>query len=371
MSLTANMNLTVPSVGVTVGPEYANQINASLNIIDSHDHSAGNGVKITPSGLNINSDLPFSENNLTSVRSVRFTSQSTPLALTTDLDCLYTSGVDLYYNDGNGNQVQITSGGGVAGSPGSITGLVSPASASYVSGSQTFVWQSDANTAANMDAGSLLLRNITASSFALTLSPPTLTSNYSIVLPVLPVSQTFLTIDASGNMEAPVYDATTLSVTPSLVKVIPNGLVDTISTEVVSSKIAVKNSYQPLEFAALGPFGSVISSYPETEVGGTELLPYNYEVVSIFSSLGTAASADTVEYDILKNGTSILSTKGAYAAGVSGNTDSGSVFSPVAGITKPVISTTSLSAGDRITMNITDGGSGAANLIVKVFIKQR
>lgn len=365
------MNLTVPSVGVTVGPEYANQINASLNIIDSHDHSSGNGVRITPSGFNINADLPFSNNNATSLRSVAFLSQSSPLALPSDLNCVYTSGVDLYYNDGNGNQVQITSGGGVAGTPGSITGLVSPASASYVSGSQTFVWQSAANTAANLDAGSLLLRNITPASFAITLSPPTLTGNYTITLPVLPVSQSLLTIDSSGNMQAPVVDSTTISVTPSLVKAIPNGLVDTISTEVVSNKIAVKNSYQPIEFAALGPFGNVIASYPETEVGGTELMPYNYEVVSIFASLGTAASADIVEYDILKNGTTILSTKGAFAAGVSGNTDSGSVFAPTAGITKPVISVTSIAAGDRITMNITDGGAGAANLILKVFIKQR
>jgi hypothetical protein len=372
-TISPNMNLTIPSVGITLGPAYASQINSTLNIIDTHDHSSGSGVRITPSGLNINSELPINNNNIISIRSARFQSQGSLLALTTDLNCLYVSGVDLYYNDGNGNQVRVTDSGGIAGTPGSIANLVSPASASYVSGSQTFVWQSAANTAANLDAGSIRLREILAGSNAVTLSVVSpLTSNYTLTLPVPPATtQTFLAIDASGNITAPAYDANTLSVTPSLIKAIPTGLVDNISTQEVANKIAVKNAYQPLQFAALGKFGNVIASYPETEVGGIELLPFNYSIESIFVSLQTAATSDIVEFDILRNGTTILSTKGAFAAGVSGNTDSGSVFAPTAGITKPVVSLPNLSAGDRITMSITDGGLGAENLIVKVFIKQR
>lgn len=372
-TISPNMNLTVPSVGVTTGPEYASQVNSALNVIDAHDHSSGNGVKVTPNGLNINSELPFSNNNIISLRSARFQSQGAPLALTSDLNCLYVSGVDLYYNDGNGNQVQITTGGGVAGAPGSIANLVSPASASYVSGSQTFVWQSAANTSANMDFGSAIMREVSAGSNSVTISVPSpLPSSFSLVLPTPPAStQTFITLDASGNMEAPDYDATTLSVTPSLIKVIPTGLVDNVTTEVVVDKIAVKNGYVPMEFSALGTFGNVIQSYPETSVDGIKVPPYNCKVMNVIVSLGTAATSDDVELDILQNGVSILSTKPKFDATYAGTTDANSLFPPATGITKPVVGTVNLSAGDLITMNITDGGVNAQNLQVTLILSQR
>ncbi len=198
-----NMNLQIPVVSQEPGPQYAVDVNTSLLTIDQHNHAFGNGVQITPNGLNINADLNFQNNNATALRTVRFTPQiSTITAASPDLGCLYESGVDLYYNDGAGNIVRITQSGGVAGSPGSISGLTSPASASYSAGSQTFTWQSDANTAANMDFGSAILRNITASSNGVTLSPPAaLAADYTITLPAgLPGSASFLTIDSSGNM---------------------------------------------------------------------------------------------------------------------------------------------------------------------------
>jgi hypothetical protein len=200
------MNLPVPEVGIEPGPNYANDVNNSLGIIDQHNHAFGSGVQVTPTGLNINTDLTINSNNLTALRSIRFTPQSAPLALITDIGCIYESGVDLWYNDGLGNQVRITASGGVAGSPGSISGLVSPASASYNPGSSTFVWQSNTNTAANMDAGSYIFRNLTANSDGITVSAPAaLSSNYSIIWPTLPVSATsFLAIDSSGNMSATV-----------------------------------------------------------------------------------------------------------------------------------------------------------------------
>lgn len=196
----ANMNLPVPVVGVDPGPDFANNINASLTLIDAHDHSSGSGVQITPAGLNISSDLAINGNNLTLIRSARFSPQASPLSLGTDLSCAYVSGVDLYFNDGSGNQVRITQSGGVAGSPGSIAGLTSPASATYVSANSTFVWQSAANTPANLDAASVILRNLVANSHGLTLSPPaSMGANYTITLPSLPGSTSFMTIDASGN----------------------------------------------------------------------------------------------------------------------------------------------------------------------------
>lgn len=196
--------MPVPGVGVTSGPQYATDLNACLSIIDSHTHTPGSGVQITPGAININSDLTFGGNNATNMRSARMSINSAPLSASTDLACIYASGVDLYFNDANGNQVRITANGGVSGTPGSIANLVSPAACSYVGANTKFTFQSDSGgpTAANLDAGSILMRNLTAASYALTLAPPTLTNNYTITLPALPASSGTLSIDASGNITA-------------------------------------------------------------------------------------------------------------------------------------------------------------------------
>ncbi len=210
---TSNMSLIIPSIGTELAPTWAQDINNSLQLIDQHNHTPGSGLPITPAAMSIDADLALNNFNLVTIRSARFTAQDSPLAEGTDLDCVYVSGVDLYYNDGNGNQVRITQSGGVAGSPGSIAGLTSPASATYVAGTQTFVWQSAANTAANMDGGSLKLRNITAGSNAVTINPPAaLAANYSLTLPAaLPGSTKFLTLDASGNI-GNVYDVDNVTI---------------------------------------------------------------------------------------------------------------------------------------------------------------
>lgn len=206
--LSPSMSLPIPIVGQDMGPDYAFNINNSLTILDGHDHASGYGVQINPSGLNINADLTFNGNNAITLRTVRFQSQvSTPVA-PNDLGCLCEIGVDLYYIDGSGNVVRITQSGGVAGSPGSISNLTSPASASYVSANSTFVFQSAANIAANLDGGSVLLRNITPNStFAITLSPPAaLASNYTITLPTLPSVTSVATINTSGGIGSQTYD---------------------------------------------------------------------------------------------------------------------------------------------------------------------
>src|ERR1700676_3434029 len=132
------MSMPVPVPTVDPGPQYAFDLNSCLSILDQHDHTTGLGNPITPSAMLINADLPFGDFNLYNLRSTRYTVQPSILTLPTDIGCLFVSGVDLWYNDVNGNHIQITALGGVAGTPGSIANLVSPASASYVSGTETF-----------------------------------------------------------------------------------------------------------------------------------------------------------------------------------------------------------------------------------------
>jgi hypothetical protein len=134
------------------------------------------------------------------LRSVRFTASGQTLNQGTDVGCIYVAGVDLYYNDVNGNPVRITQSGSVAGTPGSIANLVAPASAQYSSVTKTFTWQSDVSTPAYLDAASIVLRNLVAGGNGLTLSPPNLASNYTLTLPQIPSVNAFLGVDTSGNI---------------------------------------------------------------------------------------------------------------------------------------------------------------------------
>jgi len=205
--MTTNMNLIVPTVGQEPGPDWATDINADLGILDQHDHSSGSGVQITPAGININTDFSINSHNLTTVKTVNFSNQSASLAGTApNLGCVYVAGGELYYNDEAGNVVKITNSGNVNAGAGSITGLPSgTASASYSSG--TFVFQSATSTPANMDVGSLIIRNVTANSKGLTISPPNaLGADYSLVMPPTNSagSTVFLTYDTSNNIGATV-----------------------------------------------------------------------------------------------------------------------------------------------------------------------
>lgn len=190
-TLSPNMSLILPTVGQEPGPNWALDLNNSLSVVDQHNHSAGSGVQITPAGMNINSDLSILSNNLTNVKSTRYTAQIAPLGAGTDIGCVYVSGADLYYNDINGNQVRLTIAGAVNGTPGSIGGLVAPATATYVPANQAFVWQSSVDTPAYSDSGPVIIRNISALSNGITISPPAvLPSNYTITLPSAPPSST-------------------------------------------------------------------------------------------------------------------------------------------------------------------------------------
>jgi hypothetical protein len=232
-TLSPNMNLPIPTVGVDPGPDWATNINASLSTVDAHTHASGSGVPITPDALNINSDLPFnSVNNITLLRSLRFASQVAPISLPSDLGCLYESGDDLYYNDGAGNQVRITSGGNVAGATGTITGLPSgTASASFQSASGSFLFQQATSTAANIDAGSLAIRYpgsypTPAGNYIQIQAPSSLATGYSLTLPAVPAggAGAYLTSDTLGNISYSYVDGATLVVNGIYIQVNAGGI---------------------------------------------------------------------------------------------------------------------------------------------------
>ena len=108
---TPNMGLVKPDVLSTPAPTWASLLNAVFDAIDSHDHSSGEGVKITPSGMNISSDLSIGSNNLTAIRSVRFNNLSSWTSGASDLACFYVLNNEIYFRDGVGNNVKITNNG--------------------------------------------------------------------------------------------------------------------------------------------------------------------------------------------------------------------------------------------------------------------
>lgn len=200
--ISPDMNMPVPVVSVDPGPDWATNINACLSIIDSHNHTPGQGVQITPAGIDINTDLPMNDNNLTTARSVRFSPQGVAISDPADLGCLYERGVDLYYIDGAGNQIRLTQSGSPAGATGTITGLPSGTASAAFSGS-TFTFQSATNTPASLNVGPITIGQPVASGFGVTLTPSvSQASNYNLTLPVAlpPVVPSALVSDTSGNL---------------------------------------------------------------------------------------------------------------------------------------------------------------------------
>lgn len=124
MGIVVPVNLTDPS------PDWGARIQAALfSTIDAHDHSAGKGVKITPAGLLINADLDFGSFNAKTLRSSRYTSQGAPLALGSDVGCVYVSAGELWYNDLASHKVQLTNLGAVNVAPQAL--LIKSVSISY------------------------------------------------------------------------------------------------------------------------------------------------------------------------------------------------------------------------------------------------
>lgn len=111
MPTTTYMGMVLPTVSVTLGPQWATELNAALAVADAHDHSSGKGKQVPSSGLNINADVSWGGYNVTSLKSARYTSQGSPLGGASDVNCVYVSSGNLYYNNASGTQIQLTSGG--------------------------------------------------------------------------------------------------------------------------------------------------------------------------------------------------------------------------------------------------------------------
>jgi len=226
-TLTPNMSLVVPTVSTDPGPDWANNVNASLSIIDGHNHSSGSGAPISVDGLSITTDLPFNGNSATELKSAQFQDQGAVLPGAT-IDALYVVGGELFYNDAIGNQVQITLSGSVTGASGTITGLPSgTASVSYNSG--TFSFKSATNTPASMSVGPIVTGANSVNPKFVTISASGAQPNdYSLIWPLaLPTTGTrFVTSTTGGQLD---YGSTVPSA-PAVQSLLAMGATGIIST---------------------------------------------------------------------------------------------------------------------------------------------
>jgi hypothetical protein len=223
----SNMNLVLPTVSQTPGPQWASIINSDLTLIDQHDHTDNKGLPVPTAGLNINDELKFNNTTPNGLPATGLSylglisPQSSPVPARLFAD----AAGNFYYRNTAGIDVQLTVGNNPAGTPGSISGLpFGTASASYDNSTGEFIWQKATNEGATMDSGPLRLRDGSAGSNAVTITPASGTSNYTLTLPIAaPGSQSILTVASSGISTFATVNST-LTLTSSLLKVADLGI---------------------------------------------------------------------------------------------------------------------------------------------------
>lgn len=236
-TISPNMGLIIPTIGTDTGLQWEQGVDASLITLDSHNHSPGSGVQITPAGMNINATLNFNGNTASNIYGLLMTGS----AASSVTGFLYTApssggGInDLFYNDYAGNVIQLTKAGVVNSTAASIPGE------SYAAG--TFTWKQGAGSTipANFDIGGITIRPTTAGTTnGITITPPAgISTAYGLALPALPSSQKIMTLDNSGNIIAPYsLDNSTIVATSNVIQVPTGGIT---STQIASGTVVALN----------------------------------------------------------------------------------------------------------------------------------
>lgn len=335
----ANMGLTIPGVGVTSGPQWASDLNTSLNVIDLHDHSSGKGVQITPSGFNFSSDLACQSHNITGARSLRlqpYANSGSFNATASDIGALFEIAPDLYYRDGNGNSIQITSGGFVNAGAGSITGLSGypNASASYNGAQGTFIWQQAVSTAAHTDAGSVIIRYAgsyptPSGNYTGFQAPSTLATGYFFTMPtVTPVaSGAWLTSSTAGVLSYTNTDNSTVEISSATLRVKDSGItgaklnsnvVDNSTLQYSANQLSIKNSgvgtnqiadgaVTPAKKAALGQQFSSGNTFSTTSGSFVDVTSLSISI----TTTGRPVFVAIVDDGVALGGSGLFQTSGA------------------------------------------------------------
>jgi hypothetical protein len=105
---TAKMGLTVPALG-DASPAHVSAVGASLALLDTHNHGASGALPTA--AINVNAALPFGGFSAQQLRSLRMQDVGSPLNAAADDGSAFVAGGDLYFLDGNGHVIRLTSAG--------------------------------------------------------------------------------------------------------------------------------------------------------------------------------------------------------------------------------------------------------------------
>lgn len=211
---TANMSLQKPTLERDPGT-WDDQINASLEILDAHTHGPGSGVQLAADGLNITTDLTLHGTAaLIASKAIAFETQ----ASYTTIHSLWvkTSDGELYWRNGSGTDVKMTSGGTLnIAIVGGIVGDYASASAAvyYDDAAQAYRFLEAAplpNSWSRVQCGDLdLYQHASGIANRVRLSSPAaLAASYDLTLPAaLPASKCVVQMSAIGAISATPGDA--------------------------------------------------------------------------------------------------------------------------------------------------------------------
>lgn len=115
------MGLPLTSPGQTTFSQFESSYNQAMNTIDGHNHSPGEGVLVPVSGLHIQAPLPFNGYSATGMGYLGLVDAGAGPSITLTM---WNDGIDWWVEDGAGNKIRLTKGGGlnvIVGDGGSYT----------------------------------------------------------------------------------------------------------------------------------------------------------------------------------------------------------------------------------------------------------
>lgn len=312
--------ILIPTVGVDPGPDYATNVSNALSKLANLTHtgiSNLDGYQIPSAGLNINADLSFQSNNANALRAVRFTSNASTLSGSGDLDCVYVKSNDLYYNNGSGSAVQLTSG----------NALASSATNNWITTTTT------TNLTINSSATTILV-SCDSTSGAIVVTLP--------LASAVPTGRFYIIKDRTGQ-------AHTNNITIN-----PAG-VDTLDG---ASSYVLSMPYGAVAFASNGSNGWLVFSYDKTLYRTGESV--TFEAGSTLDVAGKLA----IDGRVTAAGTIVDNTNTPYTVSTSGNTSVYFCFTGTSAVTINLPSAASAPAGSILIIKDAQGNGGTNNISI-------
>ena len=110
---TPDMNLELPVVSNTLGPAWAAMVNEAFETVSEHDHTSGKGKRITQAALEFTDDVDMQNQRVINTPALKLNNQAVTLAGTGNEGSVYEVLGNLWWTNGSGVAVQITSAGSV------------------------------------------------------------------------------------------------------------------------------------------------------------------------------------------------------------------------------------------------------------------